>query len=111
MHPWYPILWCAWRYDVTEKAAKDLAQNVEISLDRIYDGNITYFADTLAAFYRETYEDAENADNPEVFETMRQRMAEVLKEMIPLTDEEISELDGMTSARISKLLRERYGLE
>ena len=66
---------------------------------------------TLAAFYRETYEDAENADNPEVFETMRQRMAEVLKEMLPLTDEEISELDGMTSARISKLLRERYGLE
>lgn len=44
---WYPILWCAWRYDVTEKAAKDLAQNVETSLDRIYDGNITYFADTL----------------------------------------------------------------
>ena len=42
---------------------------------------------------------------------MRQRMAEVLKEMLPLTDEEISELDGMTSARISKLLRERYGLE
>ena len=108
---WYPILWCAWRYDVTEKAAEELAQNVEISLDRIYDGNITYFADTLAAFYRETYEDAENADNPEVFETMRQRMAEVLKEMLPLTDEEISELDGMTSARISKLLRERYGLE
>ena len=30
---------------------------------------------------------------------------------VPLTDEEISELDGMTSARISKLLRERYGLE
>ena len=108
---WYPILWCAWRYDVTEKAAKDLAQNAEISLDRVYDGNITYFADTLAAFYRETYEDAENAENPEVFETMRQRMAEVLKETLPLTEEEISELDGMTSARISKLLRAGYGLE
>ena len=38
-------------------------------------------------------------------------MAEVLKKMLPLTDEEISELDGMTSARISKLLREGYGLE
>lgn len=108
---WYPILWCAWRYDVTEKAAEDLAKNAEISLDRIYDGNITYFADTLAAFYRETYEDAENAENPEVFETMQQRMAEVLKETLPLTEEEISELDGMTSARISKLLREGYGLE
>ncbi len=47
----------------------------------------------------------------EVFETMRQRMAEVLKETLPLTEEEISELDGMTSARISKLLREGYGLE
>lgn len=78
---------------------------------RVYDGNITYFADMLAAFYRETYEDAENAENPEAFETMRQRMAEVLKETLPLTEEEISELDSMTSARISKRLRERYGLE
>lgn len=38
-------------------------------------------------------------------------MAEVLKETLPLTEEEISELDSMTSARISKRLRERYGLE
>ena len=106
---WYPVLWCAWRYDVTEKAAKDVADHAEMSLDGVLDGYITYFADTLASFYRESYEGEKGAEHPEVFETMRQRMEQFLQETLSLSEEQIEKLDGMTSARISILLREAYG--
>ena len=42
-----------------------------------------------------------------VYETMRTRMGELLKERIGLSEATVEELDGMTSARIAKLLRER----
>ena len=99
------MFWCAWRYDRTAGDMDSYLRSQDYE-----DPDISYLqslADSLSSFYQESWPDQYPEEMRSIYETMRTRMGELLKERIGLSEETVEELDGMTSARIAKLLRER----
>ena len=104
---YYNVFWCAWRYDRTAGDMDSYLRSQDYEDPDIRDSYLQSLADSLSSFYQESWPDQYPEEMRSIYETMRTRMGELLEERIGLSEETVEELDGMTSARIAKLLRER----
>ena len=104
---YYHVFWCAWRYDRTAGDIDSYLRSQDYEDQSIRDSYLQSLADSLSSFYQESWSDQYPEEMRSIYETMRTRMGELLEERIGLSEATVEELDGMTSARIAKLLRER----
>ena len=104
---YYNVFWCAWRYDRTAGDIDSYLRSQDYEDQSIRDSYLQSLADSLSSFYQESWPDQYPEEMRSIYENMRTRMGELLEERIGLSEETVEELDGMTSARIAKLLRER----